>query len=114
MNFGYINTSLDLSPVALFPNHPAAAQDKKCVVIANVIRELAQFCDMSTVTQVDVQNNAQKRYAFLSQTNKSSLMEVDHDAYLLYQQGVSVDTVREYYSFRLSEQDAKKWTIIIC
>lgn len=39
--------------------------------------------------------------------------DADHRAFLLYQKGVASETAQKYYSFRLTEADAKKWSIVI-
>lgn len=111
--FNCISGNFDFSPVALFPMKEDAAKDPRCVVVAEVIQQLAQKADMSDVTQKTLQDIANKRYTNLTQSGKISLPDADHRAFLLYQQGVSVETAQKYYSFMLNEGDAKRWQIIV-
>lgn len=107
------SVNLDLTPKGLFPNKEDAAQNSKCIIIAEVIQQLTKTSDLSAVTQTDLRNHAEKRYVDLSQENRLSLHDVDHKAFLLYQKGILVETAKKYYSFRLSEVDAKKWEIAV-
>ena len=103
---------LDYSTVGLFPNKEAADQDPKCKIIAETIQSLSKTADMTGVTQATLQTHAENRYVFLSKEERLSLPNADHAALLLYQKGVSRETARRYMSFRLTEADAKRWTII--
>jgi hypothetical protein len=105
--------SINLTPAALFPNKENAACDDKCVIIANVIQQLVRNLDMSSITQNTLLENAEVRYADISKPERLSLPEADHKAFLLYQNGVSVDVAQKYYSYRLSESDANIWTIVV-
>ena len=104
----------DLTPAGLFPNKETATQDNKCVIISRIYQEMQQKCDMSSVTQEIIMQDAANRYEFLSNESLLSLPQADHGAFLLYQQGVDVETAKEYFSLRLCESDARKWSIVIC
>jgi len=107
------NINFDPSVESLFPNNPEASQDKKCVIIAEVIQQLISRCDMSGTTQDNLRADANKRYEFLSKEDRLALPQADHAAFLLYQKGVNLSLVQKYYSIRLSDEDAKKWVIRI-
>jgi hypothetical protein len=106
------DVELDYSVEGLFPNKDAADQDPKCKIIAEIIQSFSNTADMTGVTQADLQTHAQHRYTFISKEEKLSLPNADHLAFLLYQKGVSSETAQSYISFRLTETDAKRWTII--
>lgn len=107
------NTHLNLTPSALFPNKQGAAEDKKCLIISKIYQDIAAVQNLSDFTQNSLNENAQKRYEFLSVEQRLSLPDADHRAFLLYQQGVKHETAKEYYSCRLSESDAKCWVILV-
>ncbi len=110
MSSATTDVSLDLTPKGLFPKIETAATDPKCVVISEVMQQMTKNSDMSSVTQQTLQEHAAKRYTDLSQESRLSLPDADHRAFLLYQKGVASETAQKYYSFRLSEADAKKWS----
>jgi len=105
--------SIDLSPSGLFPNKETAAQDEKCLIISKVYQQMLEKCDMTSVNQEILREDAAKRYSFLSEESKLALYQVDHGAFMLYQRGVKPETAKEYYSHRLTESDAQKWQIHI-
>jgi len=109
-----IDGELDYSTLGLFPDKEAADQDPKCKIIAEIIHSFSKTADMSGVTQADLQTHAASRYAYLSKEERLTLPVADHAAFLLYQKGVSPQTAKQYVSFRLTEDDVKKWTVITC
>jgi hypothetical protein len=106
------DVELDYSVEGLFPNKDAADQDPKCKIIAEIIQSFSKTADMTGVTQANLQTHAQDRYTFISKEERLSLPNADHLASLLYQKGVSRETAQRYMSFRLTEADAKRWTIL--
>lgn len=97
---------LNLTPQGLFPEKVNADQDPKCRVIAKVIAELFEHSSVfQKFTQVQVQENAQKRYEYLSKP-KISEAQIDRPAHLLFQNGVSQETIKEYFSFRFPREEA--------
>lgn len=107
-------TTLDFSVKGLFPSVPNAETNPKCQTVAKVVQAIAQRCDMSQVKQEDVCANANSRLDYVSKQKRLHLYQVDHAAYTLYQKyGVSPELAKEYYSYRLTEADAKKWTICL-
>jgi hypothetical protein len=106
------NAHLDLSPQGLFPQNSEAAKDDKCLIIAKVLQEIAQSCNMSNVKQEAIQKNAQLRYRSLSDLKKLTLSQADDIVYKLYGQGVKPETAKTYCLFYLTQEDAKQWTII--
>lgn len=107
------SVSLDLTPEGLFPEKETAATDPKCVVISEIMRQMTEKVDMSNVPQSTLRVRAAIRYKYLSQEDRLSLPEADHGASLLYRSGVASATAQKYYSFRLSEADVKRWSIVI-
>lgn len=105
---------LDYTPVGLFPGTQAPAQDPKCVVIAEVFKHLSETLKKIKISQISLQEAARNKYAFLSQPKRLSLPQADDLALGMYNTGVPVEIVKQYYSFLLTEADAKKWQIIIC
>ena len=103
---------MNITPTGLFPNIPDAETNPKCVIVSKIIQELCVTCNMNGITQEDLQKDAQKRYDYISNTTKLPLYAVDRSAFLLYQRGVSTTLVKEYFSYRLNEADAKKWKIV--
>ncbi len=108
------DTEFNLTPTALFPAKPEAASDEKCVIISKVIQDLATSCNMTGVTQEVLNNDANDRYVYLSREEKLSLPSADHAAFSLYKRGVSIENAKEYYSIRLTADDASHWIIIPC
>jgi len=104
---------MNTTPTGLFPNVSDPEKDPKCILVSKIIQELCVTCNMDGITQEHLQKDAQKRYEYITNTTKLPLYAVDRSAFLLYQRGVSVDLVKEYYSYRLNEADAKKWKIAI-
>jgi hypothetical protein len=100
--------NLDYSPEGLFPNREVI--DQKCKVIAEVIQALAKRADMSSITQEFLQDQAEARYAYLSKPEKLSLPEADRAAFTL---GLPPELAQKYMSFRLTEKDARRWTVIM-
>lgn len=109
-----INKNLNLTPAGLFPGKQGAAEDKKCLIISKLYQEMTAILQMPNITQNELITNAQKRYEFLSTEQRLSLPDADHKAFMLFQMGVNHETAKEYYSFRLSENDAKSWQIVLC
>jgi hypothetical protein len=107
------DVELDFSIEGLFPNTSETGQDPKCKIIAELIQSFVKTADMTGVTQANLQTHAENRYAFLSKEKKLSLAEADQVAFSLYQKGVSAELAQRYASLRLTEQDAKKWTLIV-
>jgi len=103
---------LDFTPKSLFPKLEAD-KDPKCVIVAEVIQQLAKRCDLSEMTQEKIQSIAESRYNELSLADKLTLPQADHKAFSLYQKGVDHLTAQKYYSHRLTEADAKKWKIVL-
>lgn len=113
MSSATTGVSLDLTTKGLFPKIEAASTDPKCVIISEVMQQMTKNWDMSSITQSTLQDHATKRYVDLSQESRLSLPDADHRAFRLYQEGVTSEIAQKYYSFRLSETDAKKWKIVI-
>jgi hypothetical protein len=103
------STQFDLTVNHLFPHISNADQDEKCIIIAKVVNELAQFSNLSNVTLVQMQEMAQQRYQYLSTATKLSWTEAADSAYRLYIKGVKGQTAAEYYAFRLNEKDVEQW-----
>lgn len=106
------DVELDYSIRGLFCDRAAADQDPKCKIIAEIIQILSKTADMRGVTQADLQSHAENRYTNLSKEQRLSLPDADHIAFLLYQKGISPQIAQQYVSFRLTEEDAKRWTVI--
>jgi hypothetical protein len=66
------------------------------------------------MTQENLREHAEDRYKFLSLPERLTLDRVDHAAFTLYRLGIPIDLIKEYMSFRLSEEDIIKWKIEIC
>jgi hypothetical protein len=97
----------------LFPNKDE--NDSKCIVVSKVIRALHDKGKFPpNMTQQNLREHAEDRYKFLSVQEKLSLDKVDRAAFILYRNGIPVDLIKEYMTFRLSEEDLKKWQIVIC
>lgn len=105
-------SKLNFTPAALFPHIQNAAGDKKCELIAKVIQSLVTVHNMNE-TQEGINKNAKERYAYLSKEERLQLPQADHAAFLLYRKGVDPHVAKAYYSQRLSEEDAKKWILVI-
>jgi hypothetical protein len=108
-----IISDLDWTPQGLFPNREEAAIDPKCLVISKVMQALAKHYDMSHAMQAELLDQADKRYTYLSSPIKLTLTGADNAAFHLYQKGVPAQLAKEYYSFKLSEADAQRWSIVI-
>jgi len=65
--------AVDLTAQGLFPDKDNASQDPKCVVIAQVISQIATyaFCP-PVISQEEWQEHAKKRYALLAAPKKLS------------------------------------------
>jgi hypothetical protein len=105
--------ALDYSVNALFPHHTNPDQDGRCLVIAEVVGQLARRANRDGVTQLTLQEQAKERYAELSRKDTLSLPHADHAAFVLFQQGVTQETAKNYYSFRLTRQQARTWSILL-
>lgn len=108
--------SLSLLETDLFPDNPNASKDEKCIIILQVIQQITNKLikeGMQLPTQKELISHVNKRYEYLCQKEKLSLDKVDHAAFLLWQMGVDVNTAKKYYSMRLNDEDAQKWTIKI-
>ena len=98
----------DYSPEALLPG---CTDSDKVRIVCEVIRQLAHSVTCPGLTQQELQTIALQRYTFISKTY--SLPQVDHMAFMLYSRGgVDVQTAKAYYSYALTPEDAKRWTII--
>jgi len=102
-------SSFNVTPSGLFPDKAEASQDKKCLIISKVIQEIIKSCDMTHVTQDVLNDNAKSRYEYLSKEEKLQIYQVDHAALVMYRNGFTKETAKEYYSFRLSEKDSNRW-----
>lgn len=108
------NSSLDLTLNGIFPDKSDASNDKKCLIISKLYQEMSQHLNMSRVTQEEIKKEAQGRYAYLSREKRLEIVQIDHAAFLLFQKGVKPETIRAYFAYRLTENDAKSWHIHIC
>lgn len=92
--------AIDLTPRGLFPDKDNALQDPKCLVIAEVISQIAAhaLCP-PTIEQEEWQEIARKRYALLSEPKKLSVLEISRILFLLLEKGVNLPTARQYISF---------------
>lgn len=107
---------LDFSPPALLPNKDSPDTNKKCIVIAKVIKEIAENTNMDGVKQEMLQQNAARKLQQISVKRDIYPLlftEVNCLAFALYRQSVSAETAKEYYSFLLPDEMAKKWTVIL-
>lgn len=106
--------SLDYSLTGLFPGRENPENDPKCVVSMKIIQEFnRKGCFPNDMSQQLLQTYAEERYNFISLPGRLSLPDADHTAFLLYQKGLSPNTAKEYVSFRLTDDDKKKWVIVV-
>ena len=110
---GSSNSSLDLSPTGLFPDKEGAENDKKCSVISKIFMEIESGIISSSMTQEQLRVGASEHYAFLSREPRLTLPTADHAAFQMSRRGISPMVAQEYYALRLSEEDAKKWQIVV-
>lgn len=99
------------TPAALFPDKQDAAKDPKCIIVAEVIQQVAAKNAGTSANQEQLRKDAQARYQYLSESGQLELWVVKDLASLLLQKGVSSETAKRYYSFRLSEEADAEWTV---
>lgn len=105
--------TLDFSVEGLFPNHPNAREDPKCLAVADVMGEIGSHTDMTNVTQERIIQDSQKRLDFISAERRITLADADSIAFALYCKRVSIVTAKRYAGFRLLPEDLAKWEIKI-
>lgn len=102
---------LDLSPSGLFPDNVGAADDEKCLIISKLFQEAVAFSETPLNTQYILERNAVYCYKFLSKKTNIPPSHANHGGSYLHQLGVSAETIKKYYSYRLSEEDGEEMQI---
>lgn len=100
------NIGLNFSPTGLFPTFYNPQNNLKCVIVAEVIEELSK--PFPTALQSNWQHSAETRYKNLSLNEEITLDEAILKTSLLHQKGISLQTAKMYWSFRLSTKNAEK------
>ncbi len=94
---------LDLTPRGLFPAKESPDADPRCVIISQIMQQLARRDPTNRISQRAMQDYANARYIYLAQGPKLSLFEAAEKSLSLQRQGVSKDVAERYYHMRSSE-----------
>lgn len=108
--------NMDITPKNLFPGKEDPDNDHICLIVTDVMRELIGSKNDPNILSSRIDSlrlHADDLYSKAVSPDKLSLPLADDGAFRLYRHGVSVETSKKYYCLRLTEEDAKKWTIVI-
>lgn len=100
--------TLDTSVKGLFPNRPGAETDKKCIVIAELIRQFDKKILPQSTTQKAARKAAQEHLSRFMEREITTLEAVAKGDFL-HKLGIDEETIRDYLSCLLTPKSRRTW-----
>ena len=102
---------LNFTPQALFPNIPNASLDRKCVVIAKVVKDLVMniLDNGIEIQQQQVLDDARQKYTFLNGERILSISEACQRVSGFVSKGVELETAKLYFEHLVRPECAEEW-----